>query len=130
MACGGLKKAYLEVASQLRSRRAPASSALAAAAVVEGVNDELDIGILKHVVAVPAHFVGDDAIRLAVETPHGDICRAAYAATLGFFREHVPGGSTKLQRAVPAMVVVPQSSGDLLVAHPRPTPQKPVMTPT
>ncbi len=49
---------------------------------------------------------------------YGDLCRAAYAATRDFLRERVPGGFTKLQRAVPAMVVVPQSFADLLVNHP------------
>ncbi len=33
-------------------------------------------------------------------------------------RERVPAGFPKLKRAVPAMVVVPQSFGDLLIAHP------------
>jgi hypothetical protein len=50
---------------------------------------------------------------------YGDLCRAAYAATRDFLRERVPGGFMKLQRAAPAMVVVPQSFGDLLLAQRR-----------
>ena len=49
---------------------------------------------------------------------YGELCRAAYASTRDFLRELVPGGFTKLKRAVPAMVVVPQSSADLLVHNP------------
>lgn len=49
---------------------------------------------------------------------YGDLCRAAYKATRDFLRTLVPAGFPKLQRAVPAMLVVPQSFGDLLVAHP------------
>ena len=49
---------------------------------------------------------------------YGDLCRAAYAATRDFLREHVPLGLPQLRRAVPAMVIVPQSFGELLVHHP------------
>jgi len=49
---------------------------------------------------------------------YGKLCRAAYGATRDFLREKLPGGFPKLKRAVPAMVVVPQSFGDLLVSHP------------
>ena len=49
---------------------------------------------------------------------YGHLCRAAYAATRDFLRALVPGGFPKLKRAVPAMVVVPQSFGDLLTSHP------------
>ena len=49
---------------------------------------------------------------------YGKLCRAAHSATRDFLRERVPGGFPKLKRAVPAMVVVPQSFGDLLVHHP------------
>lgn len=49
---------------------------------------------------------------------YGEFCRAAYAATRDFLRDRVPGGFPKLQRAVPAMVVVPQSFGDLVLSHP------------
>jgi hypothetical protein len=49
---------------------------------------------------------------------YGELCRAAYGATRDFLRQLVPGGFPKLKRAVPAMVVVPQSFGDLLTAHP------------
>ncbi len=49
---------------------------------------------------------------------YGKLCQAAYGATRVFLRERLPGGFPKLKRAVPAMVVVPQSFGDLLIAHP------------
>jgi len=49
---------------------------------------------------------------------YGKLCRVAYGATRDFLREKLPGGFPKLKRAVPAMVVVPQSFGDLLVSHP------------
>jgi hypothetical protein len=49
---------------------------------------------------------------------YGELSRAAYAATRDFLRDLLPGGFPKLKRAVPAMVVVPQSFGDLLVSHP------------
>jgi len=49
---------------------------------------------------------------------YGKLCRAAYGATRDFLRERLPGGFPTRKRAVPAMVVVPQSFGDLLVAHP------------
>ena len=45
----------------------------AAAAIVEGIDDDLDVVVLKDVVAVPAHFVGDDAIRLVVQTAHREV---------------------------------------------------------
>ena len=45
----------------------------AAAAVIERIDDELDVVVLKDVVAVPAHFVGDDALRLVVETVHREV---------------------------------------------------------
>mgnify|MGYP001605988630 FL=1 len=44
---------------------------------------------------------------------YGELCRAAYQATLDFLREHFPA----LKRAVPAMVVSPQSFGSLLNHH-------------
>src|SRR6185436_18808928 len=44
-----------------------------AAAIVERVEDELDVVVLKDVVAVPAHFVGDDPLRLIVETVHREV---------------------------------------------------------
>ena len=49
---------------------------------------------------------------------YGDLSRAAYASTRDFLRSLAPAGFTKLKKAVPAMVVVPQSFGELLVAHP------------
>jgi hypothetical protein len=49
---------------------------------------------------------------------YGDLSRAAYAATRDYLRERVPAGFPKLRRAVPAMLVVPQSFGDLLLSHP------------
>jgi transposase-like zinc-binding protein/putative transposase len=49
---------------------------------------------------------------------YGDLCRAAYASTRDYLRKLAPGGFPTLKRAVPAMVVVPQSFGDLLVHHP------------
>ena len=48
---------------------------------------------------------------------YGELCRAAYAATRDFLRDLVPGGFPKLQRAVPAMIAVPQSFGDLVLSH-------------
>jgi hypothetical protein len=45
---------------------------------------------------------------------YGDLSRAAYAATLDFFREHFPA----IAGAVPGMVVAPQSFGSLLNFHP------------
>jgi Transposase zinc-binding domain/Putative transposase len=49
---------------------------------------------------------------------YGELARAAYASTRDYLRKLAPGGFPKLKRAVPAMVVVPQSFGDLLVSHP------------
>jgi hypothetical protein len=45
---------------------------------------------------------------------YGDLSRAAYAATLDFFRQHFPA----IEGAVPGMVVAPQSFGSLLNYHP------------
>jgi hypothetical protein len=45
---------------------------------------------------------------------YGDLCRAAYAATLEFFQAQFPA----LEKAVPAMVASPQSFGSLLNVHP------------
>ncbi len=45
---------------------------------------------------------------------YGDLCRAAYEATRKFFEIHFP----TLQKAMPAMVVAPQSFGSLLNHHP------------
>ena len=45
---------------------------------------------------------------------YGDVCRAAYEATRKFFEASFP----TLQKAVPAMVVAPQSFGSLLNHHP------------
>jgi hypothetical protein len=47
-------------------------------------------------------------------TLYGDLCRAAYEATRKFFEAHFP----TLERAVPAMLLAPQSFGSLLNAHP------------
>ena len=49
---------------------------------------------------------------------YGDLCRAAYASTRDFLRQVAPAGFPRLKKAVPAMVVAPQSFGDLLVTHP------------
>lgn len=49
---------------------------------------------------------------------YGDLCRTAYASTRDFLRAQAPRGFPRFQRAVPAMLVVPQSFGDLLIAHP------------
>ncbi len=46
-------------------------------------------------------------------TLYGDLCRSAYEATRKFFEAHFPG----LEKAVPAMLVAPQSFGSLLNAH-------------
>jgi hypothetical protein len=48
---------------------------------------------------------------------YGDLCRAAYASTRDYLRQRAPAGSVRLKRAVPAMLVVPQSFADLLVPH-------------
>jgi len=48
---------------------------------------------------------------------YGDLCRAAYASTRDFLRKQTPAALVRLKRAVPAMVVVPQSFADLLVPH-------------
>ena len=45
---------------------------------------------------------------------YGDLCRAAYEATRKFFQAQFPG----LEKAVPAMVVAPQSWGSLANFHP------------
>jgi hypothetical protein len=45
---------------------------------------------------------------------YGELSRVAFAATRDFFREHFPS----LDEPVPAMLVVPQSFGDLLIPHP------------
>ena len=45
---------------------------------------------------------------------YGDLCRCAYAATKKFFARQFP----ELQEAVPAMVVAPQSFGNLANFHP------------
>jgi len=45
---------------------------------------------------------------------YGDLCRSAYAATRKFFEAHFP----TLDKAVPAMVVAPQSFGSLANHHP------------
>ena len=44
---------------------------------------------------------------------YGEFSRVAYAATRDFYREHFP----RLEDPVPAMLVTPQSFGDLLVPH-------------
>ena len=49
---------------------------------------------------------------------YGDLCRMAYASTRDFLRERAPRGFSKFQRATPAMGIVPQSFGDLLISHP------------
>ena len=49
---------------------------------------------------------------------YGDLCRAAYASSRDFLRAHAPRDLPRLRKALPAMVVVPQSFGDLLIAHP------------
>jgi hypothetical protein len=53
---------------------------------------------------------------------YGEFCRVAYSSTRDYMRKHgqPPSGISgfqKLKRAVPAMVVSPQSFGDLLVPH-------------
>jgi hypothetical protein len=47
---------------------------------------------------------------------YGELCRVAYASTRDFIRERAPL-SARQGKAVPAMVVSPQSFGDLLVPH-------------
>jgi hypothetical protein len=49
---------------------------------------------------------------------YGDLCRVAYASTRDFLRAQAPRGFPKFQKATPAMVIVPQSFGDLLISHP------------
>ena len=48
---------------------------------------------------------------------YGQLCRVAYGATRDYMRERAPW-LARQSRAVPAMVVSPQSFGDLLVPHP------------
>lgn len=48
---------------------------------------------------------------------YGDLCRAACASTRDFLRKQTPAALVRLERAVPARVVVPQSFADLLVPH-------------
>jgi hypothetical protein len=50
-------------------------------------------------------------------TLYGDLCRLAYACTLDYLRERA-GSFPGRMKAVPAMVVSPQSHGDLLTHHP------------
>jgi len=45
---------------------------------------------------------------------YGDLCRSAYAATKKFFEAQFPS----LEKAVPAMLVAPQSFGNILNFHP------------
>jgi hypothetical protein len=47
---------------------------------------------------------------------YGDLCRVAYASTRDYLRGRAPL-LARQSKAVPAMVVSPQSYGDLLVAH-------------
>jgi hypothetical protein len=47
-------------------------------------------------------------------TLYGDLCRSAYEATRKFFQAHFP----TLEKAVPAMLLAPQSFGSLLNHHP------------
>jgi hypothetical protein len=47
---------------------------------------------------------------------YGELCRVAYASTRDFMRERAPL-SARQGKAVPAMVVSPQSFSDLLVPH-------------
>lgn len=47
---------------------------------------------------------------------YGELCRVAYACTLDYMRERAPLPARQ-SRAVPAMVVSPQSYGDLIVPH-------------
>jgi hypothetical protein len=48
---------------------------------------------------------------------YGELCRAAYSSTRDYLRQQAPAGFPRLKKAVPAMVVVPQSFADLLVPH-------------
>jgi len=50
-------------------------------------------------------------------TLYGDLCRVAYASTRDYLREHAPPFPGR-KKAVPAIVVSPQSHGDLLTHHP------------
>jgi hypothetical protein len=47
---------------------------------------------------------------------YGELCRVAYACTRDYMRERAPLPARQ-SRAVPAMVVSPQSYGDLIVPH-------------
>ena len=49
-------------------------------------------------------------------TLYGELCRVAYAATRDYMRDRAPL-LARQSGAVPAMVVSPQSFGDLIVAH-------------
>jgi hypothetical protein len=48
---------------------------------------------------------------------YGELCRVAYAATRDYMRERAPL-LARQSRAVPAMVISPQSYGDLIVPNP------------
>ncbi len=48
---------------------------------------------------------------------YGDLCRVAYASTRDFLRSQA-SLLTRREKAVPAMIVSPQSFGDILVHHP------------
>ena len=47
---------------------------------------------------------------------YGELCRVAYTSTRDYMREHAPFPARQ-SHAVPAMVVSPQSYGDLVVPH-------------
>ena len=48
---------------------------------------------------------------------YGDLCRVAYAATVDGMRQQASGSSFQIKNSAPAVIVAPQSFGDLLVPH-------------
>lgn len=48
---------------------------------------------------------------------YGELCRVAYAATVEYLRQQACGSTLERKKATPAMIVAPQSFGDLLLPH-------------
>ena len=72
--------------------------------------------VLPHVGYVQLVFTIPRILRKAFlfkREVYGELSRVAFAATRDFYREHFP----RLEDPVPAMLVTPQSFGDLLVPH-------------
>ena len=91
----------------------PSSGKKRAIAWAERMVEEVlpDVPYVQLVFTIPKmlrrHFLFDRSL-------YGELSRLAYAATRDFFEEQFPA----LDNAVPAMIVAPQSFGDLLHPHP------------